>query len=144
MTDDDVKEYLYQYQRDCDKQKELQDDAEVLLGGAMSITSMISDMPRGNGKAGFEDVVVKYLEVCNDLNNAIDKAVRSKMAIDKLIASIEDYRIEKVLRKLYIKNDKRKDIAESMGYDIRHIDRLHACGIEYIRDVLECQSTNVV
>jgi len=139
MTNDDVKEYLYQYQRNCDRQEDLQDEVEALLSGAMSITSMISDMPHGSGKSGFEDVVVKYLEVCKDLNDAIDMAVKSKLDTEKMIASMEDYRVEKVLRQLYIKNEKRKDIAESMGYDIRHIDRLHAEGIEHIKRVLECQ-----
>lgn len=140
MTNDDVKEYLYQYQRDCDNQKDLQDEVEVKLSEAMSITSMISDMPRGNGKAGFEDVVVKYLEICSGLTDAITAAEQSKIKISGLIKSVGDYRIEKVLYKLYIKADKRKDIAENMGYDLRHIDRLHAEGIEIIKHVLECQS----
>lgn len=142
MSNDEVKEILWGYQRNCDLIRESQEEIKTMLAEATKVTSTLSDMPRGGGKSGFDEIVIKYLERCNQLNMEISIAGECKIEIDKLIKEIQDYRIEKVLRKLYIKNEKRKDIALEIGYDIRHVDRLHAEGIGIIKHVLECQRKN--
>lgn len=138
MTNQNVKNYLWGYQRACDSCKDLQDDHEELWTRATAMTKMISDMPKGSTYAGFQEIMDEINEAGKELTRAIRFQAEKKIEIKALIESIEDYRIERVLTELYIKGKVRKEVAKIIGYDVRHVDRLHLCGIDILKDVLNC------
>lgn len=142
MSNEDVRDYLWEYQRKCDEIADLRDEIEELMSRSEKITSTLSDMPKGNGKSGFEDVAIKYLGKCEKLDIDITEAEKTKIEIKKTIRKINDYRIEKVIIAIYIKKEcdkgQKAETVEKMGYSLRHFDRLHAEGIRKLKDVLKC------
>ena len=88
---------------------------------------IITDMPRGGG--GKSDMMLMSFEKLEkleqDIQNEQDKLIPLLDDIRNIIESIEIVRHYEVMTWRYIVGLTWEEVAERMGYDIRHVTRLH-------------------
>lgn len=72
-----------------------------------------------------EEQYIKYLEYDEKLNKRIDELYDIKQEILTVIDNVEDNRLRELLIARYVNFQKWEEIADSFGYDVRHIFRLH-------------------
>jgi DNA-directed RNA polymerase specialized sigma subunit len=101
---------------------------------ATKATSTLSDAPPSGTRNvhRMEDVIVKIVAIENEINADIDRLVELKQEIIRVIKMVEnpEYRILLELRYLCFKE--WRDIAEELGYSIRHIYRMREEALEKI------------
>lgn len=79
-----------------------------------------------------EDIIVKMLDLENEINNDIDTLVDLKAEIISKIKQVEDPEFRMLLELRYLCFKKWEQIAVEMGYDLRWIHRLHNKALEKI------------
>jgi DNA-directed RNA polymerase specialized sigma subunit len=101
---------------------------------ATKATSTLSDAPPSGTRNvhRMEDVIVKIVAIENEINADIDRLVELKQEIIRVIKMVEnpEYRILLELRYLCFKE--WRDIADELGYSIRHIYRMREEALEKI------------
>jgi DNA-directed RNA polymerase specialized sigma subunit len=89
---------------------------------------IITDMPRGGG-GNKSDMMLASFErlerLEQDIQNEQDKLIPLLDDIRNIIESIEIVRHYEVMTWRYIVGLTWEEVAERMGYDIRHVTRLH-------------------
>lgn len=111
--------------------------------------SNLSGMPRG-GHFDWTDSIEAVIETDELIRYAvagirkeIAELCRVKREVGETIAAVEDIRYRRVLELRYRNYLDWPSIAERMGYDIRHVTRLHGEALLCVRipqNVLECPS----
>ena len=108
---------------------------------ATKCTSTFSDMPRNqsNGGSAIENAVAKIIDLQIEINSEIDRLVDLKRELVRKIRAVEntEYRILLELRYLCFKT--WKQIAHDMGFNIRHVYRLHEDAVENWERSKTCQ-----
>lgn len=99
---------------------------------ATKCTSTFSDMPRtpSNGNSAIENVVAKIVDLQIEINNDIDSLVDLKRDLVRSIKAVENAELRTLLELRYLCFKTWKQIAIDMGYNIRHIYRLHEDAME--------------
>lgn len=99
---------------------------------ATKCTSTFSDMPRNpnSGVSAMEDAVAKIVDLQVEINNEIDALVDLKRDLFRSIKAIENSEHRTILELRYLCFKTWKQIAIDMGYNIRHIYRLHEDAVE--------------
>ena len=95
---------------------------------AEKVTSTISDMP-GSATRNvhrMEDVIVKIIDLENEINDDIDYLVDLKRNITTLIRGIDNIEHQRILELRYLCLRSWKEIGEDLGYSKTHVFRLHA------------------
>lgn len=85
-----------------------------------------------------EDATVKLIDLCNEINDDIDKLVELKKEILETINQVEDFSCQLVLEMRYINNKSWDDVAREMGYDRRTIFRMHGKALKEIEKIISC------
>ena len=120
--------------------------ARLTAGRSANLTGM----PRG-GRYDWTDsleAVIETDKALNDLKEKIRREIsdlcRAKREVAAAINAVEDLRYRRVLELRYRNYLEWQDIAERMGYDVRHVTRLHGDALQAVKHVLECPSASVV
>lgn len=103
--------------------------------------SSITGMPRG-GDSDWTKTVDRLIELERYYNARERELVARKMAIHAAIDAVDDARMRELLELRYIDGMTWEAVAERMGYEPRHIYRLHGQALLRVRvpeDVIECQ-----
>ncbi|HEY5555878.1 DUF1492 domain-containing protein [Acetobacterium sp.] len=127
-----IKEKLRQYKTACERIDDLEQEIEVWMAKATSITSMISDMPKGSTHSGFDAIVVKYLSICVELDNQIKIAVKIKQEIDEMILTIQDGTTRRIMQLRYINQLRWEEICVRTDYEWAQVHRYHSKGLEIL------------
>ena len=106
---------------------------------ATNASSALTGMPRNpnHGRSTMADCVAKIVDLQAEINADIDALVDLKREIGAAIKAVDDVELQTILEKRYLCFQPWEKIAASMGYDIRHLYRLHGHALEAIRPIVE-------
>lgn len=108
------------------------EQASSLRSLAMKVTTTFGeDKVMSNRKQSpQEEVLVKLIDLENEINEDIDKFIDFKRKLAKEISVLENENYKLVLELRYIALMKWEDIAETMDYDLRWVYRIHGKAIK--------------
>jgi len=116
---------------------------ESLNDLATRCTSTLTGMPHNPSKSTspMADAVAKIIDLQDEINRDLNTLVDLKREISLIIREVDcnEYRI--ILEKRYISNKTWPEIAVELGYNLRHLYRLHDAALKKLKvpkDVLEC------
>jgi len=130
MNKKDKIAWLERYQDTLLLEQSILCDIETIRSGGEKVTASLSGMPSGCGADKVQDSVVRLVEVCDKLTSTLDRIRKIYEEIKECISYVEDNRLRAVLDLRYIKGYTFQRIGEILGYDIRHVFRLHDDAIE--------------
>ena len=121
------KEYLSQAYRIDQRINSKIEQVSSLHDLATKATSTLSDMP-GSATRNvhrMEDVIVKIIDLENEINTEIDRLVDVKREITRLITKIPNPEEQTLLELRYLCFKSWEQIAVDMGYSVENTYRLH-------------------
>jgi len=127
-----TKEYLSQaYRLDRRINSKLEQVAS-LNDLATKCTSTLSDMPRDPNRATsmMADAVTKIVDLQAEINRDIDRLVDLKRDMVRAIKSVNNTEYQTILELRYLCFKTWEQIAVDMGYNVRHVYRLHDEAVE--------------
>lgn len=94
---------------------------------ATKANSTLTDMPGSPNRNihRMEDIIVKIVDLENEINDDIDKLVDLKAEITKVIKQVDDLELQSLLEQRYLNFRTWEQIAVDMGYNVRHLYRMH-------------------
>lgn len=129
-----AKEYLnqaYWLDRRIDSKLE---QLSALRGLATKTTSVMSDdvVSHTRNVHSMQDVIAKIVDMQAEINSDIDRLVDLKSEIMHTIKTVKNPEHQTLLELRYLCFKSWEDVAEDMGYNIRHIYRLHDEAVEQV------------
>ena len=128
-----AKEYLQRYK---DTQREIEDldyrMAQLRLKYAAPSAIEYSDMPKAhNTEHDLSDYMAKMDEMTDYMISKYTRLRGIEVDIYKRIDLMENQNERELLRFRYIDNMTWEQIASRMGFDVRHIYRIHGCALQH-------------
>ena len=124
------KDYLNQIKHvKSDIQSRVRERNELRSAVEMKTTSYNADKVQEGGAGRFDDKYMKYVEASESINKKIDELIDLKMQISNEIDMLEKSEHRIVLRMRYINLESFEKITVMLGYDMRHIHRLHGTAL---------------
>lgn len=127
-----AKEYLGQAFRIDQRINSKMEQVASLNALATKATSTLSDMP-GNATRNvhhMEDVIIKIIDMQNEINQDIDKLIDLKKEIAQVIHKVENLEYQTLLELRYMCFKTWEQIAVEMRYGIDNIYRMHKKALE--------------
>lgn len=133
-----AKEYLSQAHRLDQRIDSKLDQVASLNTLATKATSTMTGLPRNPSPAAsrLEEVITKIMDLEDEINRDIDELVDLKRQIVKLVKRIENPELQTVLEKRYLTFMSWEQMAVDMGYNIRHIYKLHLAALDAFDKVM--------
>ena len=102
---------------------------------ATKATSTLTGMPKNPNRATsmMADAIAKIIDLQAEINNDIDRLVDLKREIVGLIKTINNMEYQTLLEKRYLCFETWEQIAVDMGYNVRHVYRIHDEAVAVIR-----------
>ena len=129
-----AKEYLGQAYRIDQRINSKIEQVSALNNMAIKATSTISDMP-GSATRNIhrmEDVIVKIIDLQNEINADIDELVDFKAEVMGVIKSIDNLEYQTLLELRYLCFKPWEQIAIELGYSINNVFKMHRKAIELL------------
>ena len=122
-----IKEYLSQAYRIDQRINSQLEQVRSLRELAVKATSTLSDTySSGNGnKQKMEGVIVKIIDLENEIDEEIDRLVDLKQEIVSMIKQVKNPEYQTLLELRYLNFKTWEQIATEMQYSIQHIFRIH-------------------
>ena len=94
---------------------------------ATKANSTLTDMPGSPNRNihRMEDIIVKIVDLENEINQDIDMLVDLKSEIMQVIKKVDDLELQTLLEQRYLNFRTWEQIAVDMGYNVRHLYRMH-------------------
>lgn len=94
---------------------------------ATKANSTLTDMPGSSNRNihRMEDIIVKIVDLENEINQDIDTLVDLKTEIMQVIKKVDDLELQTLLEQRYLNFRTWEQIAVDMGYNVRHLYRMH-------------------
>lgn len=129
-----VKEYFEQAYRIDQRINSKLELVSSLRALATKATSTLSGMPPSGtpNVHRMEDIIVKIIDMENDINADIDKLVDLKNDIIKKIHSLEDVDQQTVLELRYLCYRSWNEISNELGYSVKQVRRIRDRAFENI------------
>ncbi len=136
-----AKEYLnqaYWLDRRIDSKLE---QLSALRDLATKTTGVMSDdvVSHTRNVHSMQDVIAKIIDMQNEINADIDRLVDLKQEIMHTIKSVKNPEQQTLLELRYLCFKSWEFVAEEMGYNVRHIYRLHDEAVEQVTLPESCQ-----
>lgn len=102
---------------------------------ATKATSTLTGMPKNPNRATsmMADAIAKIIDLQAEINNDIDRLVDLKREIVGLIKTINNMEYQTLLEKRYLCFETWEQIAVDMGYNVRHVYRIHDEAVAIIK-----------
>ena len=128
------KEYLnqaYWLDRRIDSKLE---QLSALKEMATKTTSIMNDdvVSHSRNLHSLQDVISKIIDMQAEINNDIDHLVNLKQEIMQVIKEVQNPEHQILLEQRYLCFKSWESVAEELGYNIRHVYRLHDEAVEQI------------
>ncbi|MCD8098054.1 MAG: DUF1492 domain-containing protein [Lachnospiraceae bacterium] len=122
-----AKEYLSQAYRLDTRINSKIEQVDSLNSLATKCTSTLTGMPKSQSRSTsrMEDVIVKIIDLQQEINHDIDELVDLKKAIVRVIKAVDDTECQTLLEKRYLCFEQWEQISVDLGYSIQHTFRLH-------------------
>lgn len=133
-----AKEYLLQYKRAVREAQRLRDEYEKELYLIDNIRSSLGGdgMPRsGEISKKVERQAIKLGEKADALKEAEADAIETRNEVFRTVMKVPDEK-GSVLYERYILLKSWEDVADAVGYTVRHVHNLHKDGLEYVETLL--------
>ena len=129
-----AKEYLnqaYWLDRRIDSKLE---QLSALKDMATKTTSVMNDdvVSHTRNVHSMQDVIAKIIDMQAEINADIDQLVDLKREIMQVVKSVQNPEHQTLLELRYLCFKSWEDVAEELGYNVRHIYRLHDEAVEQI------------
>jgi DNA-directed RNA polymerase specialized sigma subunit len=129
-----AKEYLnqaYWLDRRIDSKLE---QLSALKDMATKTTSVMSDdvVSHTRNVHSMQDVIAKIIDMQAEINADIDQLVDLKREIMQVVKAVQNPEHQTLLELRYLCFKSWEDVAEELGYNVRHIYRLHDEAVEQI------------
>jgi hypothetical protein len=140
-----AKEYLGQAYRIDQRINSKLEQIASLRELASKATNTLTDAPRNPSRNThpMESIIVKMIDLENEINNDIDTLVDLKREIVTIIKGIRNAEYQTLLELRYLCFKTWEQIAVDMSYTLRHVDRLHNNALQSAvipNDVMKCHS----
>ena len=138
-----AKEYLSQAYRLDQRIASKLEMVESLNELAIKCTSTLTSMPSNPSKrvSPMADAVMKIIDLQDEINRDFERLVDLKREINLVIRVVEYNEYRMILEKRYISNKSWPEIAVELGYNLRHLYRLHDAALNKVKipeDVTVC------
>lgn len=135
-----AREYLGQAYRLDQRINSKIEQVSSLHALATKATSTISDMPGSPSRNThqMEDIVVKIIELENEINADIDLLVTFKKEVPLVIESVSNMDERMVLRYRYVHNFTWSKIGDELNADERTVRRWHKLALSHITILPDC------
>ena len=133
-----AKEYLLQYKRAVREAQRLRDEYEKELYLIDNIRSSLGGdgMPRsGEISKKVERQAIKLGEKADALKEAEAAAIGIRNEVFRTVMKVPDEK-GSVLYERYILLKSWEDVADAVGYTVRHVHNLHKDGLEYVETLI--------
>lgn len=137
-----MKEYLAQAYRIDHRINSKLEQISALHDLATKASSTVSDMP-GSATRNvhrMEDVIVKIMDLEEEVNRDIDALVDLKTNITHLIKKLDNHEYQIVLEERYLCFKKFEQISVDMGYSIQHVFRMHDRALKELSGIYKVES----
>lgn len=130
-----TKEYLGQAYRLDQRINSKLEQVASLNDLANKVTTTITGMPRSPNRATstMADAVTKIIDLQAEINRDIDRLVDLKREIVAVIKTIDNMEYQTLLELRYLCFKSWEQIAVDMGYNVRHVYRIHDEAVESIK-----------
>ncbi len=110
---------------------------------ATRCTSTLTGMPRNPSKSvsPMADAIMKIIDLQDEITKDLERLVDLKREISLIIREVDCNEYRMILEKRYISNMTWPEIAVELGYNLRHLYRLHDVALNKVKipkDVTEC------
>ena len=122
-----AKEYLGQAYRLDQRINSKIEQIQSLNELATKCTSVLTDMPKNpnNSISTMSDAIVKIVDLQAEINHDIDHLVNLKRNMVSTIKAVDNMEYQTLLELRYLCFKTWEQIAVTMGYNVRHVYRLH-------------------
>lgn len=129
-----AKEYLGQAYRLDQRINSKLEQVASLNELATKCTSTLTGMPRNpnRGTSTMADAVGKIIDLQAEINRDIDRLVDLKREMVRIIKAVDNTEYQTLLELRYLCFKTWEQIAVDMGYNVRHVYRLHGEAVESI------------
>lgn len=102
---------------------------------ATKCTSIITGMPRNpnHGGSTMADALMKTVDLETELQNDVNRLVDLKEEIMAVVKAVDNIECQTLLELRYLCFKSWEQIAVDMGYNVRHIYRLHDEALQKVR-----------
>lgn len=124
------KKYMKRYKKNMAMINRLEDKLFILETRLTSVASpRYSDEPKGTPSKTREDLILDKIELEDRINRLVKKGRTLRHETEELIDTLDDPLQAEILEAFFIECVSLDDIAERLGYTIRHVARLYGVGI---------------
>ena len=122
-----AKDYLSQAYRLDQRINSKLEQVESLNGLATKVSSTLTGMPKNPNRATstMADSVSKIIDLQAEINSDIDRLVDLEREMVKLIKAVNNMEYQTLLELRYLCFYTWEQIAVDMGYNVRHVYRIH-------------------
>lgn len=122
-----AKEYLSQARYIDESINSKKEEIQNLYDLATRCTTTWSDMPRiqSNGRSRMADCVMGMIEIENEIKKEMAELISLKGQIRRIISGVSNMEYRSLLERRYLAYKTWEEIADELGYTVRHIHRLH-------------------
>lgn len=94
---------------------------------ATKATQTFSDMPHSPNRnnSSLENTIIKIIDLQNEINADIDRLVDLKQLITSTIEELPNTTAQIIFMKRYLKYMTWEQIADSLSFSVKHVQRLH-------------------
>lgn len=130
-----AKEYLGQAYRLDQRINSKLEQVASLSDLATKVTTTISDVPKNpnHSTSHMADSIVKIVDLQAEINRDIDSLVDLKRDIVKVIKAVDNIEYQTLLELRYLCFKTWEQIAVDMGYNVRHVYRVHDLAVATIK-----------
>ena len=130
-----AKEYLSQSLRLNQRINSKLEQTQSLRELATKCTSIITGMPRNpnHGGSTMADALMKIVDLETELQNHVNRLVDLKEEIMAVVKAVDNIECQTLLELRYLCFKSCEQIAVDMGYNVRHIYRLHDEALQKVR-----------
>jgi len=128
-----AKEYLQQLQKlDIIINQKLQELDELKKMGGIKCIDYTMEKVQSSQKhcATFENVLIKIIDMENEINTDIDKLVNKRHCIINQINELQNVQYIEILYKRYVEYKDLKKIAKEMEYTYDYIRKIHVKALQ--------------
>ncbi len=106
---------------------------------ATNATSVLTGMPHSpnRGSSKLEKIIVKIVDLQEEINHDIDMLVDLKRAIVVLIKQVPSDEQQAVLEKRYLNYQQWEQIAVDMGYSMHYLYKIHTAALDCCDEILK-------
>ena len=131
-----AKEYLGQAYRIDQRINSKIEQVASLREQSRKATTTLSDMPKGTPNPhSKENIILKMMDLENEINTDIDTLVDLKREIVKIIKKVENPELQSLLEERYLCFKPWEQIAIGMGYSIQHTYHLHKTALKIVEKI---------